>query len=140
MRLLSSSTLMRASQGSPFSSVQGGYIVVPPSQRKGRSYTVFRDGNPSEAPRWIYDEIYKGPPSRAPRAPRARAPATEPFPSGDVDLVELADAMQYVPNPDLDWDDWNAIGMALWAASRGSQQGYELFAAFSKKSKKYNAN
>jgi hypothetical protein len=77
---------------------------------------------------------------KQPKQSAARAArATKPFPSGAVD-TELADAMQFVPNHNLDWVEWNAIGMALWAASKGSQQGYELFAAFSKQSHKYDAD
>jgi Bifunctional DNA primase/polymerase, N-terminal len=41
---------------------QGGYIVVPPSRRKGRAYQVFRDSEPIVAPDWIYDLIYEGRP------------------------------------------------------------------------------
>jgi hypothetical protein len=39
---------------------QGGYIVVPPSERKGRSYTVFRDIDPAPAPSWLKDLILQG--------------------------------------------------------------------------------
>ena len=35
-----------------------------------------------------------------------------------------------------EWDDWNKIGMAIWAATGGSEVGREAFAAWSAKSKK----
>ena len=36
---------------------QGGYIIVPPSQRKGRSYTVFADIDPIDPPQFLLDLI-----------------------------------------------------------------------------------
>lgn len=44
-----------------------------------------------------------------------------------------------IPNPNLIWDDWNKIGMALWGASGGQQWGWELFDEFSRRSAKYEA-
>jgi hypothetical protein len=45
----------------------GGYVVVPPSVRKGRSYTVFRDIDPIDAPQWLIDKIQAGRPTPRPR-------------------------------------------------------------------------
>src|SRR6516164_3937432 len=36
---------------------EGGYILIPPSVRKGRSYTVFRDIDPIPASSWLTDAI-----------------------------------------------------------------------------------
>ena len=41
-----------------------------------------------------------------------------------------------IPNNDLEWDDWNRIGMATWAATGGSEVGREAFAEWSAKSPK----
>ena len=103
----------------------GGYIAVPPSQRKGRSYTVFRDIDPVDAPAWLIDRILP-----------ERAPYHGP-PSGETDIDELADAMRFVPNDDLGWMYWNNTGMALFAATNGSDRGLELFDDWSKLSKQY---
>jgi hypothetical protein len=51
----------------------------------------------------------------------------------DLDLAELVAA---IPN-DCSWDEWNAIGMAIFAASRGSEDGFIAFDAFSARSPKY---
>ena len=105
---------------------QGGYIVVPPSRRKGRPYIVHRDIDPIEAPQWLVDLILQG------RSPTANTPSS----SEPVDLDELADLMPYVPNNDLSWEHWTAIGLAVYAASDG--QGFDLFDAFSQRSSKYD--
>ena len=49
---------------------QGGYIVAPPSRRKGRSYIVHNDIDPIEAPQWLIDLILQG---RSPRRTRRAA-------------------------------------------------------------------
>ena len=44
-----------------------------------------------------------------------------------------------------EWDSdektvgWNAIGMALYAATGGSEEGFKLFDAWSQRSRKYDA-
>lgn len=107
---------------------QGGYIVAPPSRRKGRAYSVYRDIDPTDAPAWLSKLIL--PTQTSSRNYSAREVAT--------DLDELADMMQFVPNNDLSWDDWTAVGLALFAASGG--QAFDLFDAFSQKSRKYNSD
>src|SRR5262249_163397 len=52
---------------------EGGYIVVPPSVRKGRAYTVYRDCDPIRAPQWLIDAILdegEGKPKRDRKSPR----------------------------------------------------------------------
>jgi hypothetical protein len=49
------------------------------------------------------------------------------------DLATLASALRAIPNDSRmdDWLSWNTIGMALWAATNGSAQGFQLFAEWS---------
>jgi hypothetical protein len=54
--------------------------------------------------------------------------------SADINLSELVAA---VPN-NFGWDDWNSVGMAIYAASGGSNHGYIVFDAWSSKHPKYN--
>jgi bifunctional DNA primase/polymerase-like protein/primase-like protein len=113
-------------------SVKGvGYIVAPPSRRKGRAYTVYRDIDPIDAPEWLTDLILQGRP--------ASASDGEPWSTTTVDVDKLADAMQFVPNDELSWEEWTAHGLALIAVSGGSERGLDLFDAFSQKSNKYDA-
>lgn len=51
--------------------------------------------------------------------------------------INLADLVGAVPN-DCDWHAWNRIGMAIFAASGGSDQGGIVFDDWSAKSSKYN--
>jgi hypothetical protein len=52
----------------------------------------------------------------------------------DIDLAELVHA---IPN-NADWDDWNTIGMAIYAVTGGSDHGAVVFDDWSAKSPKYN--
>lgn len=48
-------------------------------------------------------------------------------------------AVEWIPNPDHDWDEWSRIGMAIHAAREGGEDGFEVFDAWSQKSRKYDA-
>jgi primase-like protein/bifunctional DNA primase/polymerase-like protein len=52
----------------------------------------------------------------------------------ELDLAEIVNA---IPN-DCCWEEWNRIGMAIYAASGGSVQGGVIFDDWSAKSVKYN--
>ena len=56
---------------------------------------------------------------------------------GDPDA--LAEAMEWLPNPDLHWEDWNRVGMALYAGTSGDDKGFALFDGWSRHSAKYDA-
>ena len=66
-------------------------------------------------------------------------PETKPSDSGLVGTISaVEDALKFVPNPDLSWDDWNRIGMAIYCATEGT--GRHVFEDWSRLSKKYDAN
>lgn len=52
-------------------------------------------------------------------------------------LSAVEDALKFVPNPDLSWDDWNRIGMAIYCATEA--KGMHIFDQWSRESGKYNA-
>jgi hypothetical protein len=64
-----------------------------------------------------------------------------------MNMAEFTLAAAMIPNPDLPWDPdkktgspgWNAIGMAIFAATDGSAEGFKLFNAFSRRARKYDA-
>ena len=47
-------------------------------------------------------------------------------------------ALAGIPN-DADWDDWNRVGMAVWRATDGVEEGFAAFDTWSRKFEKYNA-
>jgi len=46
----------------------------------------------------------------------------------------VAAAVAVIGNPDLHWTKWNHIGMTIYAATGGSDDGFEIFDNFSQKS------
>ena len=125
----------------------GGYVIAPPGKRKGRHYVVTNDIAPKEAPKWLYDLIGRAPlpsavihsdPAKPRNAFQEVFVSTRSSRSALADIDELSEAMAFIPNPDLDWDGWTAIGLALHSATGGSADGLKLFDEFSKKASKYN--
>ena len=64
-----------------------------------------------------------------------RAVLREPVPIEDIIAVLAA-----IPNPDLPWNEWNKLAMAVWDAGGGSEDSRVVFEAFSAKSKKHIAD
>ena len=66
--------------------------------------------------------------------------AADPAPANDTlraaDAIDLGTALAVIPNNDADWETWNRVGMATWAASNGAAFGYAAWAAWSAKSAK----
>src|SRR5262249_11898300 len=70
----------------------------------------------------------------APNAPQPDPRPRRQLRRAELDLAEIVHA---IPN-NCDWDEWNRIGMAIYAASNGSNQGGIVFDDWSAKSAKYN--
>jgi putative DNA primase/helicase len=51
-------------------------------------------------------------------------------------LAWVEEALKRIPNGDLEWADWNRLGMAIFAATAG--EGLELFDQWSAKAAKYD--
>jgi hypothetical protein len=51
-------------------------------------------------------------------------------------IDEIAAAIEAIENADLGWEDWNVIGMAIWAATEGREEGRDLFHRLSAKHKR----
>ena len=57
------------------------------------------------------------------------------------DLTDIASAMSVIPNNGpADWNAFNRMGMALWAATEGSEQGFDLYNAWAEQSTFYDYN
>jgi hypothetical protein len=70
-------------------------------------------------------------------APDSRIHNLRPRNQLSQDDVDLAEIVHAIPN-DCDWESWNAIGMAVFVASGGSDHGRVIFDDFSAKSAKYD--
>ena len=61
-------------------------------------------------------------------------------------IEDIRAALAVIPNPvpswgpNASWVEWNNLGMAVWRASGGSDEGFEEFYKWSKKSSKYDSN
>jgi bifunctional DNA primase/polymerase-like protein/primase-like protein len=111
---------------------QGGYIVVPPSHRKGRTYTIHTDIDPNPLPPWLYELITAG---RQRGARSFRSQSTAPY-RGQItaDAEEVADAMAWIPNDEnVDYHKWKAMALRLYAAL--GDDGFKLFDTWSKQCK-----
>jgi hypothetical protein len=78
-----------------------------------------------------------------PRPPKRPAKAsTEPDPVDEppADLARIATAMRLIPNKSpANWEWWNSIGLALFAATEGSNAGRDLWVEFSALHPDYDA-
>lgn len=104
----------------------GGFVIVPPSP--GYTWHMGADVAFADLPSW--PEAYR--PASILRGNAERKPG---MPEKPIEWVRAA--VGHIPNEDLGWDDWNALGMAIWRATGGSGDGYEVFDDFSQKSGKY---
>ena len=59
--------------------------------------------------------------------------------SPQAPLACFASAVAAIPNADETWDNWVRIGLAIFAASGGSEDGFAVFDAWSQRSVKYTA-
>lgn len=48
-----------------------------------------------------------------------------------ADLSLLRSALASIPNDDLDWNEWNSMGLRIFAATGGAEEGRALFRAWS---------
>lgn len=69
-----------------------------------------------------------------PDAPRQHPKRHSDLTADEIDLAEL---VHEIPNTES-WEGWNAVGMAIYASSNGSDQGGVIFDDWSAKSPKYD--
>lgn len=139
----------------------GGNLVAPPSMHvSGRPYAWVNAIAPAPMPPWLLhwfqnrdrearrerlvnqqdafgaDKEVHGLPEHL----RGRAGAGLSRRPVEVELTPIADvesALEAIPNESLSWDAWNRVGMAVWRATGGSDEGLDAFDYWSQKSRKY---
>jgi hypothetical protein len=106
------------------------YICETAARRPGPDLPRLLWEFDQELARPAYRWLGKPAPDAPQRYPRRRSELSQ----RDLDLAEVVAA---IPN-NCSWEDWNKIGMAIFAASSGSGDGLVVFDDFSSKSAKYN--
>jgi Bifunctional DNA primase/polymerase, N-terminal/Primase C terminal 2 (PriCT-2) len=108
----------------------GGMSIVPPSKTRKGIYRWSNRRRIAAAPPWLLDMVV-----RAARAPR-ELNAFEEFARStkQASIAELTLAIAMIPNGlKTGRDQWVNVGLALWNATGGSEEGYQLFRAWSRR-------
>ena len=115
---------------------EGGYVILPPSINAAGKY-VFKKGNDA-----CLQDRTTLPPFPADLLIKLKNRCVGwGGDSPEADPERVAAAMRVIPNPDLGWEDWKTLGMAIWRATGGSDKGFAIFDKWSSKSTaKYDAD
>jgi hypothetical protein len=116
---------------------EGGMVIAPPSIKPGVGRYQWGNALPlALAPQWLVEKALAA--SRAARRDDQNR-TTSSSNQQTIDLTLIADVVHHIPNNDLGWEDWNRVILAIWAATGGSEDGFEICDSFSQKSSKYDA-
>lgn len=133
----------------------GGNLVAPPSMHiSGQPYAWANTLPPVPMPPWLLHWFKNRDREERPEASKVRAPPQglpahlQGRPGAGltaratlVELPPIADveaALEAIPNDNRSWDEWNRIGMAVWRATDGSEEGEIAFDYWGQKSAKYD--
>jgi Bifunctional DNA primase/polymerase, N-terminal/Primase C terminal 2 (PriCT-2) len=109
----------------------GGMSIMPPSRTRKGVYKWINKRRIAPAPEWLLAMVI-----RAARAPRGELNPFERFAreAKQADIAKVTLAIAMIPN-DLATSraTWVKVGYALWSATGGSEEGYELFLAWSRR-------
>jgi AAA domain/Bifunctional DNA primase/polymerase, N-terminal/Primase C terminal 2 (PriCT-2) len=118
----------------------GGMLISPPSWRGDGFYVPLNKLPQGDlTATWIKRIIELNGDARKPTGVAAAANIYEAhsLQQRRAPTERIAAAVAVIPNDDVGWDDWNTVGMAIYAATGG--EGFEIFAAWSAKSAKHDA-
>jgi Bifunctional DNA primase/polymerase, N-terminal/Primase C terminal 2 (PriCT-2) len=116
----------------------GGMVIGPPSRRGDGVYRWLNSLPIAKAPRWLLELVQE--------KERARSEPADYFvqfgaSTRPVNIAEVTLAVAMIPNNlKTDRETWVRVGFALWDATGGSEDGYQLFAAWSRRWPDYNAD
>jgi len=106
---------------------ENGYVLVPPS----KGYEFIKGNlidNWGDLPYWPQEYRIEE---------KKKSNGSEEYEKPSPLWVYLT--VSFIDNDDIGWEDWNRIGMALWASTDGHEWGRKAFHKYSKKSDKYDA-
>lgn len=111
----------------------GGMVIAPPTVRKDGIYKWCNQHTIANAPNWLIQLCKKD-----------VAPEKNPFTQAQVypptEISDVALAVSVIPNNDVSWENFNKMGMLIWAACKGSEEGFDIFQGWSARSSKHNAD
>jgi Bifunctional DNA primase/polymerase, N-terminal/Primase C terminal 2 (PriCT-2) len=108
----------------------GGMVIAPPSVKPGKgTYRWLNVHDLADAPKWLVELASE--PGDVKQAPNKKLEAD--------DIAALAAAVDVIPNEINGWEDWNTALMAIWAATGGSEEGFEIADRWCAKWKGYDA-
>jgi hypothetical protein len=107
----------------------GGQVAAPPSKNsKGGSYRWLDCRAIAAAPAWLLAMVQETPREVDPFTQFANSTRQR----ASIEELRLATAM--IPNDlKVGRDAWVNVGLALWSATGGSEEGYQLFRAWSRR-------
>jgi hypothetical protein len=113
----------------------GGMVVAPPTRTEKGVNCWLNDSRVADAPAWLIKLTLRRRHMFYTINARQRSAGSAPRPNRKpVKDEQLRALMAAIPNDDVtDWEDWNRIGLALFAATNGSGFGFELFDEWSQK-------
>ena len=115
---------------------EGGMVMAPPSVRADGVYRWLNELEIAEPPAWLVQLAIAA--SRKRKEKRSNPPHAIKDP---WEAERFAAAVADLPNPNLDWENWNRLIMAIYFATGGSNEGLKLAHTWSMKSKsKYDAD
>ncbi|WP_338692835.1 phage/plasmid primase, P4 family [Bradyrhizobium sp. 26S5] len=109
----------------------GGYVIVPPSANHDRARYEFMRGSLGDL-----DKLPNFPTKLLDRSGPKDSLESNTQPEADPERITAA--MAVIPNDNLGWDDWKRLGLAIFRATSGSDQGFHIFDQWSRKSSKYD--
>ena len=107
----------------------GGMVIAPPSLRPGKGeYRWLNNNIIINAPRWLLERVTSNEATPTPNEEK------------EAEIERVIAALAIIPNgDDVDRAAWVIVGMATFAATRGSDDGFAAFDAWSRRHKTYNA-
>src|SRR5215831_16003755 len=111
----------------------GGMVVAPPTVRKDGYYKWCNQQPIANAPNWLIQLCKKD-------AVAEKNPFTQARVYPPPEISDVALAVSVIANNDVNWETFNKMGMLIYAACSGSDEGLNIFLGWSSRSSKHNAD
>lgn len=106
---------------------EGGMVIAPPSIKPGSGVYAWTNWREMEAaPDWLI-ELCKE---------KLKLRSFESSGPSKTDVSKVVAAVKVIKNDHAGWEEWNNVGLAIYAATNGGDEGFEAFREYSEKSAK----